>query len=205
MAPKLPKSLQILLDKLRKAIALVMRDLETGELTKVKWRDAFRGVLTRFITAAFMTGQGSPLMGTSEQGFVYEFVKAQLGFLDNFYLNVVSNEEFQEGWKTRAEMYANSIVAPYWKGKTKMLPLPAMPGDMTTPCGQLCACLWDVKVVDEDKEDYDAYWLLNASREVATEHCDACEVRAKIWAPLKIRGGELILPEAPTGKEYHAH
>lgn len=205
MAPKLPKSLQTLLDKLRAAIALIMRDMETGELTKVKWRDAMKALMMRFISASFMTGQESPLVGVTEQGYIYDYVKAQLGFIDNFYLSIVSSPEFQEGWKTRAESYANGIVAPYWKGKTKMLPLPAMPGDMTTPCGQLCACLWDIKTIDEDNNDYDCYWVLNASRIVETEHCQTCEQRSIEWNPIKVRDGRLIIPQGEAGKEYIEH
>lgn len=202
MPPKLPKSLQLLLAKLKQAIRDLMDDFEAGDETPKTWLDTMKSLVTRFITASFMSGQESPLVGVSEQGWIYEYVKAQVEFLDNFYLSIVSAPEFQEGWKQRAESYANSIVAPYWKGTTKMLPLPAMPGDMTTPCGQLCACLWDIVTIDEAKNDYDCYWKLNASREVETEHCQPCEQRAVEWNPIKVRDGRLIMPQGEAGKEY---
>ncbi|KPV42211.1 hypothetical protein SE17_44475, partial [Kouleothrix aurantiaca] len=85
----------------------------------------------------------------------------------------------------RAQLYANSIQTPYWRGVTRLLPLPAMPGDGTSPCLTHCRCAWDVTAL-EGEQNYDCTWTLGD-----TEHCQVCKQRAVEWAPLRIRNGEL--------------
>ena len=194
---ELPPSLEYLLGKCIQAIQKAIGLLKMNMNSVMTWYEAMRQAIITYIQAAYMAGQNSTYIGETEAGHIYDYVKTQVDYLNNFRLVVQSASEFNEGWLQRAESYARGIVAPYWKGRTKMLPLPAMPGDMSTDCGQLCACLWDVKVIDEKADDYDAYWLLNASRIVKTEHCQDCQTRAVVWNPLRIRGGVLQL-EGPT-------
>lgn len=185
----LPPSLEWLLQRLRKVINKSTLQMTERILDVESWYQIMRRELALHIQSAYMAGQGSSYIGTTEAGHIYDFVKSQVGFLDNFKMVIQSAPEWQAGWNARAESYARGIVAPYWKGKTKMLPLPAVPGDLLSVCGQLCACLWDVKTIDEEAGDYDCYWRLNASRTVQTEHCPDCIVRAQSWNPLRIRGG----------------
>ena len=197
----LPPSLQYLLGAFREAIRELTTRLQIGMITIDEWRRSMETLIARYHAASFMAGQRSPLIGVTEEGYVYDYVRTQLGFLDNFALVIQSGAEWQAGWNARAEQYAKGIVSPYWKGRTKILPLPAMPGDLTTACGQNCACLWDVVTIDEKNADYDCYWRLNASRVILTEHCQECTLRAREWNPLKVRDGILQLTGTVIEKE----
>jgi hypothetical protein len=197
----LPPSLQYLLGAFREAIRELTLRLQIGMITLDEWHRAMETLIARYHAASFMAGQRSPLIGVTEEGYVYDYVNTQLGFLDNFALVIQSGAEWQAGWNARAEQYAKGIVSPYWKGRTKILPLPAMPGDLTTDCGQNCACLWDVVTIDEKKADYDCFWMLNASRVITTEHCQECTLRAREWNPLKVRDGILQLTGTVIEKE----
>jgi hypothetical protein len=190
---ELPPSLEYLLGKFLSSIQKATDILRNDKTQVDSWYAAMKKAVMTFIQASFMTGQDSEYLGVDKAGRIYEYVKDQVDFLNNFRLVIQSATEWNEGWAQRAEQYARGIVAPYWKGRVKELPLPAMPGDMSTDCGQLCACLWNIETIDEETGDYDCYWELNASRIIKTEHCQDCEVRAQIWNPLLIRGGELQL------------
>ena len=201
-----PESLKNLLFQLAREISRFTGMFQAGEIGVDLWYNELQRLIIRYHLAAYMTGQDEPLIGETDKGIVWEYIKAQIEFLDNFRVQVVSANQFKKGWESRARMYATSIVAPYWKGRTKILPLPAMPGDMSTPCGQLCACGWDIKTLKEKTDDhggdYDCYWLLNQFRVVETEHCQACVERSEQWAPLKIRDGRIEIPEAYL-KQFH--
>lgn len=180
----------------RVAIQRAVGRLSLG-LDVTAWQRFMERLLARFHTAAYMAGQDSPLISETDRGYIFEYVQRQFQFLDNFVVTIQSTGEFQRGWYNRAALYANSIIAPYWKGVTKVLPLPAMPGDLSTPCGQNCACGWEVVTLDEQAGDYDCYWRLNAFREIPPEHhCQVCPERAEQWAPLRIRGGRVQIPAA---------
>lgn len=201
---ELPPSLEYLLGRFADAIRGFTESLKKNPSTLMTWYNSFRQSIIAYIQAAFMAGQRSDYMGVTERGYVYDYIKAQVDYLNNFRLVIQSADEWNNQWDARAESYARGIVAPYWKGRTKYLPLPAMPGDGSTDCGQLCACLWDIKVIDEQAGDYDCYWLMNASRIVKTEHCQDCLTRSIIWTPLKIRGNELVLDPTQVPEGYIA-
>lgn len=203
---ELPPSLEWLLGKLAAALGKLTGALQKDRTQLEAWYNEFYRYLVTYIQAAYMAGQDSQYIGRTESGHIYEYVKAQVDYLNNFRLVIQSAEEWNAGWNARAESYARGIVAPYWKGRTKVLPLPAIPGDMSTDCGQMCACLWEIETLDEEAGDYDAYWRLNASRVVQTEHCQNCQVRASEWAPLRIRGGRLIVDYGNSvSKEFWLH
>lgn len=182
-----PASLGMLIRKLRAAVQKLTAQLDAGDLEAVAWQDTMEQLIARYSTAAYMAGAGTSALTTAEIETVTMLVQTQLSFLDNFTLVIQSEPKFMQGWYFRAEQYADHIVEPYWKGKTRILPLPAMPGDGTF-CH--CHCAWDIQVVDETAGDYDCYWKLGIVR---TSHCQFCEERASEWNPLKIRGGELVL------------
>jgi len=71
-------------------------------------------------------------------------------------------------------------------------PLPAMPGDGTTKCGDDCHCEWSIRVIDTESEDYDANWRLGAS-----SHCETCIKRGRNWVGIRVRGGELKTDVVP--------
>ncbi len=181
-----PNPLQFLINQLTRAIARQTAQLESDGDADL-WQRELARELTRFHTAAYMAGQGEPTMDDGAQTYVRNRVKAELGFLDNFRLDIQSAEQWQAGFNARAASYAEAIKAPYWKGATQILPLPAMPAE-GTQCLNHCKCQWEIVVVDEEAGDYDGYW-----RRGATDSCQTCIERERRWAPVRIRGGVLQL------------
>ena len=168
-------------------VARVTSALENAPATVVGWRDAMEKLIARYSQAAMMTGFNSNTLQNKAQKWLAEHVATQLKFLDNFAVEIQNSPDWQAGWNSRAQMYANAIQTPYWKGKTKMLPLPAMPGE-GGQCLSRCRCAWDISVIDEENGDYDCYWRLGVSK----NNCQTCQVRAGDWSPLQIRGGVLL-------------
>jgi hypothetical protein len=149
------------------------------------WYDQLASQLARYASAAYMTGRGTTEVDPAAKQVVTSDIAEQLSFLKHF-ANVIeqSQGEFQQGWRSRAQMYARSIQTPYWRGATEMLPLPAMPGQ-GTQCRTNCGCSWDVQKLAGDG-NYDAYW-----RRGKSDSCQTCVQRERDWTPFKIRGGEV--------------
>lgn len=185
-APKLPDSLERLLNLLSTEVADFTLELEEQGLTVDQWQRNLEQSLTRYHLAAYMAGQGSERLTPQGTATVQALVTAQLEFLDNFAVVIKSGDEWQRSWNARAAMYAESIKVPYWRGATKMLPLPAMPCE-GTQCRTRCRCLWDVQELDAEAGDYNAYWIRGSG-----DSCQSCVSRAADWAPIRIRGGRLL-------------
>lgn len=182
----MPTALRRLLARLIAAIAGHTRALEEGRATLQEWYDRMAATLSQYHQAAYLAGSGDKALNQVTRGVVVRNLQAQLQYLDNFRLVIQSSPEWQKGFTARAVSYAGAIKQPYWQGRTKLLPLPAMPGDGTTQCKGNCACSWDIQVIDEEAGDYNCYWRLGAK-----DHCQTCVSRASSWAPLLIRGGVL--------------
>jgi hypothetical protein len=181
-----PRPLQWLIDRLSRLVSTATDALEQGG-SVIDWRDTVARLLTRYSAAALQAGQNGAPLDEAGKAAVVKQVQAQIGFLDGFAAEIQDAPQFEQGWKARAEMYAKSIAAPYWSGRTKMLPLPALPGDGTTQCLGNCTCTIEVDWIDEENGDADVYWRLGASE----RHCQTCPQRAQDWSPLRIRNGEL--------------
>lgn len=151
------------------------------------WQQELSRQLARYSAASFMVGSGTPQLSDAGRTAVVIDLATQLRFLERFAVEVQDGKEWQKGWNSRAAMYASSIQTPYWRGATRMLPLPAMPGDGTTPCLVNCKCSWDLQELEGDG-NYDCYWRMGA-----VEHCQICRQRAVDWAPLEIRKGVVML------------
>ena len=177
----------------RRLIALMLLDvrrlmaaLEAGRATVEQWQQQFSEALARYHTAEYMVGQRGTDLSNAGRRYLGKTVEAQIGFLRNFATEIQGAAEFQQGWNARAAMYAQGIGQSYWKGATKMLPLPAMPKDGTTQCLTNCGCAWEITELDGDG-NYDCYW-----RRAKTDSCQTCVQRERDWAPLKIRDGRLV-------------
>lgn len=154
------------------------------------WYDEIMRQLRRYSIAAGLAGSdiGSSMdMPEDQQRALMQDLATQRDFLSQFRAEIQAAAEWQAGWNARAEMYAKSIQVPYWRGKTKMLPLPALPGDGTTQCLTNCKCAWNIEQLDGDG-NYDCYWIYGATE----RHCQSCRERQSQWAPLRIRDGVLI-------------
>lgn len=164
----------------------LMRALEAGRATVDAWQQDFSAALAKYHTAALLVGQGSADLSGRGRRYLAKTVEAQLRFLNNFAVEIHEAAEFKKGWNARAALYANGIGQSYWKGATKMLPLPAMPRDGTSQCLGNCTCSWEIVELDGDG-NYDCHWKLGP----AERHCQTCPQRAADWSPLRIRNGRL--------------
>ena len=159
--------------------------LDDGGMAVDAWRDAFAAALARYHTAAQLVGQGGGALDARGRAALTRTVQAQLGFLDKWALEIQDQAAYTLGRQARAALYAQGIGASYWRGATKMLPLPAMPRDGTSQCLSNCGCAWEIAELDGDG-NYDCTWQLGK-----TENCQTCRQRAADWSPLQIRDGRL--------------
>jgi len=153
-----------------------------------EYHEVMEELLSRYHLAAYMVGAGTDVVSDKAREKVLEGVANQLAFLQGFVTEIEGEEEFKNGWTSRAASYAESIKEPYWTGKVKVLPVPAVPGDMTSDCGVQCHCKLRVQTVNAVNGDYDVYWIYGDNQ----KHCPQCKERSRTWSPLKIRQGVLL-------------
>ena len=180
----LPRPLAWLIRELKKRLSDLFDELTASRLTPLEWRNQVKKVLAEYHLAGIMSGLNTEVVPGKAWNGLVEQVNFQIEFLNNFKVEIQDSAEFRPGWEQRARSYAESIKKPYWTGRTKLLPLPAMPGE-GSQCEQGCNCQWDVKPIKADAGDYDAYWRL----EPGSAHCQTCLERAAQWSPLRIRDG----------------
>jgi hypothetical protein len=162
--------------------------LQSAPTTTLAWQSAVEILIARYSLAGLYAGYENTQAPAEAVEAVARDVEVQLKFLDRFALEIQAAPEWQAGWNARAASYARSIQTPYWRGKTKMLPLPALPGDGGSSCLYNCNCIWDIKQL-EGEGNYDCYWRLTASDNI----CQTCAARATLWNPYKIRDGSVVL------------
>lgn len=183
----MPAELDWLLRRLTLLIQSATDALEADYPAGVEaWEQEVSRQLARYHGAAMLAGSGADALTPAMRTAVTRDLAAQLDFLARFGLVIQEAGAWEAGWKARAAMYARSIQVPYWRGATRMLPLPAMPAE-GTQCLVNCKCSWDVVTLDGDN-NYDAYW-----RRGADDSCQTCVQRELTWSPVRIRGGELVI------------
>jgi hypothetical protein len=178
-------SLDRLMRRLSSLIAAATDALERYPDRVDDWYDEVSRQLRRYTLAAYVSGQGGER--DVPRAVVEAYTKAQLDYLAAFRDEIKAAAEWNNGWKSRADMYAESIKAPWWAGKTRDYPLPAMPGDGTTRCLTRCRCSWRIDELAGDG-NADAYWIYGATE----DHCQGCIERSQQWAPIQIREGVLV-------------
>lgn len=182
--PNTPAPLAWLLDRLSRLVATATDSLEAAYPDGVAaWQQEVSRQLARYHAAAILAGSGVDTLTPAMHTAVTADLATQLKFLGKFGLVLQDGDTWQSGWNARAQMYAESIKAPYWRGAVKMLALPAMPGDGTTQCLTNCDCSWDIVQLEGDG-NYDCTWAMGD-----VEHCQGCKQRAADWAPLRVRDG----------------
>lgn len=182
----LPRALRWLIGSLVDALGSLFGDTQAGRLTVSQWYSLAQEKIAEYHLASFMAGNQSEIVPDKAWNGLVDQVNAQLEYLTGFKAEIQAAPEFAAGWQARAESYAGAIKQPYWSGKTKVLPLPAMPAQ-GTQCGNNCKCLWRVETVDEAKGDYDAFWERHAD-----DSCQTCLEREAQWSPVQIRDGVLL-------------
>lgn len=183
-ATDLPPDLQALIDDLAADAARATERL-SGDRTAaavVAWEERMQRLLARGGQAAMVAGSGDETMSPAQSRTVRDYVRAQFEFLDSFKADIVSADDYRPGWVARAQMYAESIKEPYWKGATRMLPLPAMP-TQGTQCLTRCGCSWEIEELDDR---YHCYW-----RRGKGKSCQTCHERSERWSPYVIMKADL--------------
>lgn len=181
----MPSALRWLLDRLVRLIRAATSALETSYPHGVAdWQSEVSRQLARYHAAAILAGADVNALTKPMTVAITKDLAAQLRWLDKFGLEIQNGAEWQAGWNSRAESYANSIKIPYNRGVTKMLPLPAMPAQ-GTGCYGNCGCSWEIVELEGDG-NVDAYW-----RRSKDDSCQVCKQREQDWSPVKIREGVL--------------
>jgi hypothetical protein len=156
------------------------------------WENQVKAVIARYIQTAYFLGYGDTETLPEPQAVadaLAPMVQTQFDFLKGFATEIEdSQEEWQRGWENRAESYSGSVTQPYWQGKTRMLPLPALPGQ-GTQCHGRCRCSWKIKQFDGEG-NYNCYWI---AKDESDSTCQTCKQRAIEWNPLKIRENRLVI------------
>ena len=181
----IPANLRWITDEFIDELRTLTERLHSFEITNADWEDEFQILLARYSQAGYMAGANSATPSTVALDMMTDFLDGQFSWLSDFRAEIQDEEEWQEGWTTRAESYALSIKVPYWNGEIKMLPLPAMPAQ-GTQCLNNCGCSWRIETIDEGKGDYDCYWERSKD-----DSCQTCLEREAQWSPIEIRGGML--------------
>ena len=83
--------------------------LHSFEITNADWEDEFQILLARYSQAGYMAGANSATTSTTAIEMMTDFLDGQYSWLSDFRAEIQSEEEWQEGWTTRAESYALSI------------------------------------------------------------------------------------------------
>lgn len=179
-------SLDRLIARLSSLIGAATDALERDPSQADRWYDEVARQLRRYTLAAYVSGTSGQPPTDAGRGVVQGYTQTQLDFLAAFRDEIKAAGAWQNSWSSRAQMYADSIKAPWWAGNTRDWPLPAMPGDGTTQCLTRCRCSWRVDELDGDG-NADAYWVVSDG-----ERCQTCIERGAQWGPLQIRGGELL-------------
>lgn len=179
-------SLDRLIARLSSLIGEATAALERDPSQADDWYDEVARQLRRYTLAAYVSGSGASSPNAAQRRVVAEYTRIQLEFLAAFRDEIKASAEWSNGWAARAGMYADSIRAPFWAGKTSDWPLPAQPADGSTQCLTRCRCSWEIQELDGDG-NADAYW-----RRGVTDSCQTCIEREQQWSPVQIRNGELL-------------
>lgn len=186
-----PPELAAILDALLLAIGALFVMLLNDRLTVTEWQSEMQGLLARYHEAAYMLGVNSETLTQFDLQTVDTFYLSQIAYLAAFALEMIAAGVILETLKARAEMYGGAICAPYWKGRTKGIDLPGYPGE-DTECMSNCRCRWDVKTLDSNTGNYDAYWKL-AGDTPDGRNCQTCLGRSRDWSPYIIRNNSPVL------------
>lgn len=179
-------SLDWLIERLTQLVSEATGALENDPADVAAWQQELSRQLARYHAASYLAGSGEATLAGPARAAVLSDLREQLKFLGKFAFEIQGAKEWQRGWNARAAMYAKSIRVPYERGRTKMLPLPAMPCEGTT-CLTNCGCSWEIDELSGDG-NADAYW-----RRGKGDGCRVCKQRERDWSPVRIRDGVLQL------------
>lgn len=170
------------------------KDLASGNITTQEWQRQMKRELKLLHVGSRVISVGGWDNVTSEQvARAMSTVEDQYAYLERWEQELQNTEitpEMSDKIARRASLYANASEATFdegYYGAIGMPPLPAYPRDGSTDCLTNCKCSWVIRTIDENRGDWDCTWKMGNA-----EHCPQCRQRARVWSPLKIRGGVIV-------------
>lgn len=186
------KQLRKVLEQSLESIGFQMDGLESGRLSVDEWQVGMAQDLVAYHYAAYMTGAGikqADDVSDAAQVAIGEVLKEQVDYLNAFADAIddadVDPEQFAK-WRARANLYSGALKTSYSMGATRLLDLPAHPGQ-GSECLVNCGCEWRIVEVDAENGDVDCYWERGKD-----DSCPTCMAREDEWAPFRIREWEPV-------------
>ena len=172
-------------------VSELANDLADGSISVRDWGQAMeREISSLHLTADAVGRGGLDNMTIDDLQRANQNVDNQLSYLNRWQRQLETGEAplDAERIRRRAMDYAQNADVTLNRAAMAVrgIPeLPATPKDGTTSCLYNCYCSWRIDDIDVDAGDYDAYWVIDRSR----DNCPECIRRAAAWSPLRIRGG----------------
>lgn len=197
--PDVPAVLRPIISRMQATIDTYTAGLLAGEMTPEEWESAMSVLIARYHGTALRAGQGGGGLSEAAQAVLQGLVGVQLAFLANF-AHVIRTAgpnlaEYAARFRARALSYALAVKTAHTYGDMirqtgRVWPVAAVPGQ-GTQCGSNCLCSLEYQVYDVENGDADIYW-----RRSTEDSCQTCLERERLWSPMKIRDGRLVVDYA---------
>lgn len=168
-------------DAQKNRVSLISERLASGEYTLERWNNEMRRAIKDNYIAQYLLGRGGRnAMTQSDWGRVGGLLSNQYRYLDIFAQDISSGLLTSNQISSRSGLYIDSATQAYERARaaSRLLVLPAYPGDGTTICMANDKCSWSIV---EFENRWEATWTLSPA-----EHCETCLQRSREWAPLVI-------------------
>ena len=179
--------------------------LVSGSITPDEWFNEFMVANRRVqLQAASASVGGKANLGAQQiqvaQARLNEQMRYAQGFRDRLQ-GVVDSSDLELRLKpitSTSRMYGTSSNATYEIGFQLAIGIPALPAQpgVRTICMTNCKCRWVSRKL-EGNGDWDFFWRL-----APAEHCETCLARARLFNPLQIRNGRIVMPSGATSQIY---
>ena len=179
--------------------------LVSGSLTPDAWYNEFMVANRRVqLQAASASVGGKANLGSQQiqvaQARLNEQMQYARGFRDRLQ-SVVDSDGVELRLKpiiSTSRMYGTSSNATYEIGFQLAIGVPIMPAQpgVRTKCLTKCKCRWVSRKL-EGNGNWDFFWRL-----APAEHCETCLARARLFNPLQIRNGRIVMPSGATSQIY---
>lgn len=186
-------------------ISGLSRRVANGDISPDEWFQEFMGANRRVqLQAASASVGGRQNIGSQQivvaEARLREQRRFALGFREQ--LQEIADSDVlvfnENAINARSQMYGQSSHATFEVGfqvGIGMPILPAQPG-IRTDCLTNCKCRWIIRRLAGDG-NFDCFWRL-----APAEHCDTCLARARLFNPLQVRNGRILMPSGATSQIF---
>ena len=179
--------------------------LVSGSITPDEWFNEFMVANRRVqLQAASASVGGKANLGSQQiqvaQARLNEQRRYAQGFRDRLQ-DIIDSPDLELRLKpitSTSRMYGTSSNATYEIGFQLAIGIPALPAQpgVRTICMTNCKCRWVSRKL-EGNGNWDFFWRL-----APAEHCETCLARARLFNPLQIRNGRIVVPSGSTSQIY---